>query len=80
MTRILRGRTDRQNWKAATEKWVCWICDFDLGHILFQWVIEGGIKLIVRSTEWITTAEAARHLPRMMLVLHCSRQQNTAPI
>jgi len=54
VTRILWRRTDRQNRKAAAEKWMCWVCDLDLGHIFFQWVIEGGIKLIVRSMKSIT--------------------------
>jgi hypothetical protein len=52
---ILLGGTDGQDREAAPEKGVCRICDLDFGHILFQWVIEGGIKLVVRSTRWDTS-------------------------
>jgi hypothetical protein len=45
----MRG-TDRQHEKAATEKGMCRVYDFDLGYNLFKWVLEGGIKLMVRST------------------------------
>jgi len=54
-TRILLRGADGQDGKAASEKGVCRICDLDLGHSLFQWVIEGGIELMDRSTTSTTS-------------------------
>ena len=55
MANSLGGGTDRQKWKTATEKRMRGVGDLDFSHPLFRWVLEGGIKLLDRSTMWITS-------------------------
>jgi hypothetical protein len=50
MARPLRWGTDGDQRKAAPKQRVCGVCDLDLGHVLWKWVVEGGIKVMARST------------------------------
>jgi hypothetical protein len=56
MARPLWWGAEREQQKPTTEKGVGRVCDLDLGHVLLRWVVEGGIKMMARSTGSIMTS------------------------
>lgn len=44
--------------KLSAKEWVAGISyfNFHFQSLIYKWVVEGGIKLIARSTKYITTA------------------------
>jgi hypothetical protein len=39
-TGSVQRSTDREQRKATSEQWMCWIADFNLCPVLFLWVVE----------------------------------------
>ena len=52
----LLRRTDGQHCKLTTEQWLGRVDNLDLGYFFRLWVLERGIKLLVRSTRSIMSA------------------------
>jgi hypothetical protein len=49
----VRTRTGREQCKAAPEEGMGGIGDLDFRRVVYQWVVERGIKMCGRSTTWI---------------------------
>ena len=57
--------TDRQQRETPTKEWMGWICDLNLSYLFYQWVVEGGINLMDRSTT--STPGSDSPVPKVIL-------------
>jgi len=44
------ARASREQHKTATEEWMTGVCDFHFSQVVYQWVVDRGMKLYDRST------------------------------
>src|SRR6266404_2566438 len=46
------ARASRDQRKTTPEEWMTGVCDFHFSQVVYQWVVDRGIKVCARSTTW----------------------------
>ena len=48
------ARARRDQGKTATEEWMTGVCDFNFSQVVYQWVVDRGMKLFDPSIQYRT--------------------------